>query len=917
MATLYKAMTRNAVMGALGVPIKPFFVAMALIVVLGANFTPLLYLLAVPTLIIMRRMTREDERIFDIVALKFKTRGKPALNRHYSAVTYTAADYDDVDITEFINRMNLNERAPLEKLIPYSSHVTPHIVKNRHLDFVASWEIIGMAWECQDDRDLDIIAAQLNNLYRSFEGQPVTFYVHRPRTDYHDSLSTLSGNPFSDEVNRLYYDGIKNTRFYRDRLFFTVCYQPFTSQEDKTGLKMMNAGDKRRRLDASIAEMEEIRGSVAASLARYHATALGAQEQNGGVYSSQLSLYQFLLTGHWQKVKLSRSPFYELLGGVDVFFSSDAGQVNTPNGNRYFRSIEIKDFCEQTSTGMMDALMYFPVHYVLTNSFTTMAKSEAQAAIKRKLKDLNAAEDDAQSQQEDLGILQDLVTGGVVSAGKHHYSLMVYADSPEQLQTQTNQIVTLLQDMGLIVTLSTLSLAAAFFAQLPGNYALRPRLSMITSQNFADLESLHNYMAGKKQDVPWQEPLMLLKASGGGDYALNLHNTLMGAKDFNRKTLANTGIIGGSGAGKTVLLSAMANAMQKFSNPATFSPQTKTQRLTTVFFDKDRATEINIRAMGGEYFTLENGKPTGWNPLMLESTKRNIVFIKQLLKILCTRNNNTLTTREEQRLNHAVDAVMRRPKEHRKYGITRVLENISEPSTNEARENGLKIRLAQWQQGGEFGWVFDNENDDFDLNQNDIFGFDGTEFLGNADVCPPITYYLLYRVTSLLDGRRMVIFMDEFWQWIEDTSFIKFVYNLLKTIRKLNGIVILATQSPRELINSEIFAAIREQVATWLFLANPKAEKEEYVDGLKVPAHYFTQIKAIDPLSRQFLVVKSPLYKGDTHDFAAMVSLDLSGLGNLTKVLSADKDNLEIFESIYQTGMTPQEWLPQYLEQAL
>ncbi|EFW11229.1 putative TriC conjugal transfer protein, partial [Serratia symbiotica str. Tucson] len=77
---------------------------------------------------------------------------------------------------------------------------------------------------------------------------------------------------------------------------------------------------------------------------------------------------------------------------------------------------------------------------------------------------------------------------------------------------------------------------------------------------------------------------------------------------------------------------------------------------------------------------------------------------------------------------------------------------------------------------------------------------------------------------------------------------------------------------------------MREQCTTHIYLANPKADYEQYVNQLKVPERYFNIIKNLDPLSRQFLIVKSPLYKGDLNDFAALVTLDLSGLGVTTKL---------------------------------
>lgn len=97
----------------------------------------------------------------------------------------------------------------------------------------------------------------------------------------------------------------------------------------------------------------------------------------------------------------------------------------------------------------------------------------------------------------------------------------------------------------------------------------------------------------------------------------------------------------------------------------------------------------------------------------------------------------------------------------------------------------------------------------------------------------------------LADGRRLLIYMDEFWQWINNEAFRDFVYNKLKTGRKLDMVLVVATQSPDELIKSPIAAAVREQCATHIYLANPKAKRSEYVDGLQVRELYLTKLKLL------------------------------------------------------------------------
>ncbi|MXD67920.1 hypothetical protein, partial [Escherichia coli] len=64
----------------------------------------------------------------------------------------------------------------------------------------------------------------------------------------------------------------------------------------------------------AILRMNELRGTVESMLQHYRPERLGMYEDNGVVFSSQLSFYNYLLTGQWQKVRVPRMPYYSLLG---------------------------------------------------------------------------------------------------------------------------------------------------------------------------------------------------------------------------------------------------------------------------------------------------------------------------------------------------------------------------------------------------------------------------------------------------------------------------------------------------------------------------------------------------------------------------------------------------------------------------
>lgn len=915
MATLNKALTRPATL--MGVPLVPLTIVCGAITLLAVYTTYWLLFLLIPAVIEMKSKARKDIHYFSLKLLDIKTRGRKASRKFYGANVISTNQYDDIDMREFNEKMRLNQSVNISNYIPYSSHIHENVVKNRRGDLVSTWEIGGTIFECEEKGHLVQMMAQLNNLVRSFEGLPVSFYVHRIRESYTDKFEADSGIPFSDEVAELYYKTIEGKPFRRCRLFFTACYVPL-SKVEKAAMRRKQLGTHKRTLDASLKVMLEHWDVINTSLARYSAVPLGVYEKNGRVYSSQLSFYNRLVTGRWQPVAVTRTPLYDVLGASDLFFSTDTGQCSGLDGHTFFRSLEIKDHAPETYTGLFDALLYADCDYVLTQSFTAMAKDEAKSYINLTLKRLQSAEDDAISQREDLIVALDLLQSGHISFGKYHFSLIVTSPDEEQVVKDTNALAEPLKDLGVLMTLSTMSLPAAYLAQLPGIYDLRPRLVPVSSMNFAEMASFHNFHPHKRDQNPWGEAIAIMKTPAAGNYYLNLHNSQAGVDEFNEKTPGNTMVIGSTGTGKSTLLEAIKHLAQKYRKPESFSAGAIHKRLTTVSFDKDRSAEMSIRQMGGRYYRIRSGEPTGWNPFSLQPTKRNLNFIKQLIRMLCTRDGKPLDPRDEERISQAVNTIMLDyPAEYRKYGITRLLEVLPEPPTKEARTNGLRIRLKQWAQGGEFGWVFDNELDTFNIEESDNFGIDGTEFLDDKDVCAPITFYLLYRVTSLLDGRRLIMFMDEFWKWLADKEFSKFSLNMLKVIRKLNGIFIPATQSPEEMAKSDISAAIIEQCGTQIFMANPKASKEDYVDKLKVPEAVFNIVKDLDPGARQMVILKTPLRRGETRPFISLAKMDLSGLGKYTKILSASEDNLKIFDSIWKEGMKPEEWKKEFISKCI
>jgi len=130
-----------------------------------------------------------------------------------------------------------------------------------------------------------------------------------------------------------------------------------------------------------------------------------------------------------------------------------------------------------------------------------------------------------------------------------------------------------------------------------------------------------------------------------------------------------------------------------------------------------------------------------------------------------------------------------------------------------------------------------------------------TDFLDNEEIRTPLMMYLFYRIEQLIDGRRIVIDIDEFWKALADETFRDLMQNKLKTIRKQNGLMIFGTQPPADAIKSPIGYTIIEQCLTKIFIPNAYAQAEDYIGGFDLTSREFQLIKEeLTIESRQFLI---------------------------------------------------------------
>lgn len=802
--------------------------------------------------------------------------------------------------------------------IPYMN-VIKNIATTHDGLLVATLRVVGRPFETVDIQDMNIRHEALNTFLKTIANPNVAIWVHRVRRKSQDTLSVNCGSTFATDFTNRYLNFVNEANLMRSELYISIVYRPYaTKAERKLTLAAKRSNEQiKADLITSIDNFQEIVDLAKSSLKRFEVEQLGDYKIGDAVYNEQLSFFNFLITLEWQRIRKNKAVLYSYLGNAQIFAVDPDIQVNSPMQKRFVRMIELKEYDNDTYSGILNGLFYTnqvePYEYIETQSFAFLSRPDAKKFLTTQRNQLRGSEDGAFTQIAQFDYAIDQLMSGEFAVGEYHYSLAIIGNSPEEVKENTRDAVSSLQEVGLVPVVATISNVGDFFASLPSNFKLRPRIHRLTSRNYAGLAPLSNFQRGKKIGNPWGEAVGMFKTASNQVAFFNFHASKELQNSYDRKELGNTIIIGKSGSGKTVLMLTLLAWMQKYR----FDRYGQPTPFNTVYFDKDRGAEAAIRAMGGGYLTVSNGKPTGFNPFQIESTERNIVFLVNLVKMLVRQDGEKISTQDALKIDQAVKAIMRLDKEERNIQVLK--ESITEGTTEHERDNSIIKRLAKWFKGGMYEWVFAANNEDsIDFAKYQIFGIDGTDFLDLPEICAPISYYLLHRMEDVIDGRRFVYMMDEAWKWINDPVFSDFTNNKQLTIRKQNGLGVFATQQPDHFLSNPYAKSLVGQIATTIFLPNPKATAKEYIEGFKCTQMEYEVIKRLNPDSRMFLVKQDgETVGGDVRSYVASFNLDTDDdrFKNDITVLSGSTDNLELLDiARAEMGEDPDAWLPRFLE---
>jgi type IV secretory pathway VirB4 component len=229
-------------------------------------------------------------------------------------------------------------------------------------------------------------------------------------------------------------------------------------------------------------------------------------------------------------------------------------------------------------------------------------------------------------------------------------------------------------------------------------------------------------------------------------------------------------------------------------------------------FDKGYSLYVLNKAIEGEFYDLAGPKTRlAFCPLREIDTDADVTWAVGWLEALCVLNNLKVTPKHRNALTEAVFQLRLSP--------TRTLTELS------ANVQDMEVRdaLQHYTLAGPLGSLLDADEDL--LGDGRFLTFETEHLLQLDDKSVlPVLLYLFRRIEKRLDGSPTLVLLDEAWVYLRHGLFRERMRDWLKTLRRMNGVVVMATQQLSDICNSEIADVILENCPTKILLPNAEAQ---------------------------------------------------------------------------------------------
>lgn len=736
------------------------------------------------------------------------------------------------------------------------------IIINKNGSFTACWYYEGEDNESATKEEREALSVALNSAFKKFDGsftlnfdacrQEAPHYPSPEESEFPDRVSYAI-----DEERRRLFE--RNGVLYQGYFILSLTWMPPVRSLQKAGdiffEKDVKKTDKRTESEQLLTKFKEqckrLEDALSSSLHLQRLKTRNMMTISGQcVCDDQLAFLHFCTTGIQQAIRLPETPVYldGVIGGQDVWTG-----VPMRIGNNYFRCVAIEGVPSESYPGILSSLADLPCQCRWSTRFIMIDKNDAihecdVAANAWKLAsrgffaqifntaggkvDMSAVLMSQDAEAAKLEIQSDAVALG------YYTSLVVLWDTDKEKLNETCQslVKKLIDNLGFTARIESINNTDAFFGSIPGNVDSNVRRPLLSTLNLADMIPSSSLWTGaehcpnglmEKYAEHRLPPLMHCVTTGSTPFRLNLHEGDLG----------HTLILGPTGAGKSVaLVTLMAQAL-RYKDMHIFA------------FDKGRSAFALCEATGGNFYDVGGEKSDlAFCPLQFIDTQDDRAWAASWIEtilLLSLKPGERITPEWRNAIAEAI-STMHQNNEH-------TLSDFSRTVQIKEIKDIIKIYTVE----GDMGQLLDAPCDSLTF-ENDgskpfftVFEIESLMGLPEKFVLP-VFLYLFRRIEKSLQGQPAMVTLDESWILFKNPLVKDELIKWLKTFRKANAFVIMATQSLNDLTRSGLLDIINESCPAKIFLPNPGAlTNEESRDLYKSMGLTLRQIEIIAYATRK------------------------------------------------------------------
>lgn len=752
-----------------------------------------------------------------------------------------------MQITEHRSRA----RGLADLLLPFAL-IEDGILLQQDGSLLAGWSYRGPDMHSATHAEMHALTTRLNSILRLGSGWMLNADLIRSRAPGYPEQGAFPHTVtrvIDDERRQQFMD---EGAHYESDYFLTLTYLPPIEAEERIKGWMFEGRDGRgssvaRQVLERFKSRVEMFENVFSALFRVERLNRHEFTDDHGFPHSQDTLLRYLrrcVAGDDHSFALPDLPVYlnELLATQDF-----CAGIEPRIGSKHVRVIALDGFPKSSFPGVLGEIDSLPMEYRWSTRAILLDAEEARGLLEKTRKKwrsrIRGFKDQvfktqngsinlyAQAMAEDAEQAMGVAASGDVQFAQYTSNIICLDEDLDRLHENTRLVMKRIQNLGFACRLETINAVEAWRGTLPGDGYRNVRRVLLHTLNLADLLPITSVWAGLRENpsrlMPKQSPPLLFAATTGATpFRMNLHVSDLG----------HTLMCGPSGAGKSTALGLIAAQWFRYPRAQAFA------------FDKGYSLFVLTKAVGGEFYDLAGEKTElAFCPLREIDSDADLTWAVTWLDDLCSLNGLTVTPKHRNALTQALLQLRLSPSRT----LTELSANVQDLDVREA--------LQFYTLSGPLGQLLDADEDVLSAGRFLTFETENLLQLDDKAVVP-VLLYLFRRIEKRLDGSPTLVSLDEAWAYLRNDVFRERLRDWLKTLRRMNGIVLLSTQNLSDICSSDISDVILEMCPTKILLPNGEANNpasKEFYDRLGLNARELDILQSSIP--KQHYYVISPL----------------------------------------------------------